>query len=341
MDTRGPANSGSLPRRVLRGGSWHHNATYARSAKRDYLTPGHGNEFNNIGFRLALGRLSANPDAMVRIPAGTYRCGNVTGDSDMPDAPVQSVRVSEFYMQANLVTKARWDEVRTWGVANGYTDLAAGGGKASNHPVNRVTWYDVVKWANAASEMAGLKPCYNVKSGVYQDANGQFYALEGGVYRTGEAGFSMLLACDWTANGYRLPSELEWEVAARGGLVGKRFPWGDTITHSQANYFSSKFYSYDVSPTRGLHPSYWAGNDPYTSPAGSFPANGYGLFDMAGNVSQWCWDSKPGGYQEQRAFRGGGYNSSAWGLRCAKRYYIQKAEWANLALGFRLTRSRP
>ncbi|MCX6873900.1 MAG: SUMF1/EgtB/PvdO family nonheme iron enzyme [Verrucomicrobia bacterium] len=212
------------------------------------------------------------PAGFEQIPAGSFSMGDSL-DGKSSALPLHSVNVSAFYMAKHEVTKALWDDVGTWGLAHGYTDLSVGGGKAATHPVQTITWYGTVKWCNARSEKEGLTPCYTLSGGA--------------VYRTTNVS---AVTCNWAANGYRLPTEAEWEKAARGGLSGKRFPWGNTITHSQANYRSSSSYKYDVSPTRGYHPTYATGALPYTSPVGSFAANGYGLYDMAGNVWEWCWD---------------------------------------------------
>ncbi len=216
------------------------------------------------------------PPDMVPIPAGSFTMGNSqdVGEGYADELPTHSVYVMAFHMDRHEVTKALWDEVATWAAANGY-DLSAGSGagKAPNHPVQSVTWHACVKWCNARSQKEGLTPCYTNADGSVAMA-GNF---------TG--------GCDWSVRGYRLPTEAEWERAARVGAAGERFPWSaDTIQHASANYFSSTAYAYDTSVTRGYNPICNDSIEPFTAAVGSFPATSYGLYDVAGNVAEWCWD---------------------------------------------------
>ena len=212
------------------------------------------------------------PAGMVAIPSGTFLMGLLEASQDAN--PQHTVTLSAFTMDKMEVAKSTWEQVASWASTHGY-DIGKNSavGKASTHPVAQMTWFSALKWCNARSEMEGLTPCYT--------------NTDGSVYRTGTFNGS----CNWAANGYRLPSEAEWEYAARGGAAEKRFPWSgsDEIKHVWANYRSSSGYTYDTSETRGFHPDY-STSEPYTSPVGSFAPNGYGLYDMAGNVYEWCWD---------------------------------------------------
>ena len=290
----------------------------------------------NDAFVLTVVNVPETPPGFSLIPAGVFTMGDSFGegwDSEGWDngRPLRQVTVSAFYMAQRETTKALWDEVRAWGASRGYTDLPEGGGNTATHPVQEVVWWDVIKWCTARSEKDGLEPCYRVG---------------GNVMRTG----TTVPTVNWAANGYRLPTEAEWEKAARGGLNGKRFPWGDTLTHSQANYYSDSAYAYDISPTRGPHPTYdVVGNLIDTSPVGSFEANGYGLYDMVGNVWEWCWDwygpyaagtqtdpkgSASGSY---RVFRGGSWDGGAFYCRVAFRGWDLPSYWYD-RVGFRPAR---
>jgi formylglycine-generating enzyme required for sulfatase activity len=302
--------------------------------------------FSRVRVRVTAEDTPAAPSGMVLIPAGSFQMGDTFNDSDASwgERPVHTVYVSTFYMDRYEVTKELWDSVKVWNGGNGYSYDNTGSGKAANHPVHTVNWFDTVKWCNARSQKDGLTPVY------YTDA-----ALTM-VYKTGQVSPYV----KWTANGYRLPTEAEWEKAARGGVSGHRFPWSqsDNITHSLANYYSSSSDAYDTSPTRGYHPNYATGGYPYTSPVGSFAVNGYGLCDMAGNVWEWCWDwwdsgwygnagatqndsrgpAGPLSFDEFRVLRAGSWYSDAIHTRCALRIIDLTPSNASSDGGFRCVR---
>lgn len=226
------------------------------------------------------------PSGMAFVPAGICEMGDATNDQvgvdfgDLSESPVHTVRLGAFYVGTCEVSQGEWESVRAWALGHGYVIDCAGNGKATNHPVGNVCWHDAVRWCNAKSEMEGLTPCYYT--------NG----AQATVYRAGDLDLSSDVV-KWGASGYRLPCESEWEYASRGGAQGARFAFGASISHAQANYYSTNGFDYDVSPTRGPHPDYDDG-EPYTSPVGEFSGNGYGLHDVAGNVSEWCWDRSDG-----------------------------------------------
>ena len=232
----------------------------------------------NVRFRVTADDQVA-PSGMALIPAGSFTMGNCMNSSEgnSNELPLHTVYVSAFYMDKYDVTKSLWDSVYQWATNHGYSFDYAGSGKAANHPVQTIDWYDAVKWCNARSEKEGKIPAYYTTS------------AQTVVYRSGQTNVQN----DWVkwSSGYRLPTEAEWEKAARGGASGQRFPWGNTISESQANYYSSgtSYYTYDLSNT-GYNPTFNGGVYPFTSPVGYFAPNGYGLYDMAGNVWQWCWD---------------------------------------------------
>jgi formylglycine-generating enzyme required for sulfatase activity len=232
------------------------------------------------------------PAGMAPIPAGPFQMG----DDRINFAPVHTVTVSAFAMDKWEVSIELWESVRAWGNSHGY-DLVAGGSFGAKHPVHSVSWFDVVKWCNARSEKEGKVPAYYVDAAMTQ------------VYRSDD---KVPAGVKWDA-GYRLPTEAESVKAARGGVAGKLYPWGtDEISAELANYTAS--------------------NKGGTTPVGSYGANGYGLYDMAGNIREWTWDwynysqvaqTDPRGPSSgsERVIRGGCWDYGAENCQVANRHY--------------------
>ena len=298
--------------------------------------------------------------AMALIPGGTFQMGNLKaadeGGSD--ELPFIISRVDSFYMGKTEITNEQYCEFLNSALQQGlitvafdavyqagselsffYCDTTSsdyrsmifyntdfivrekGGRDMTHDPIVLVSWYGAAAYCNWRSQQEGRELCYDLSTWT----------------------------CDFSKKGYRLPTEAEWEYAARGGLSAYRFPWGETITHNQANYQSDAAFSYDISPTRGYHPTWHGLFFPDTSPVGSFPANGFGLYDMAGNAQEWCNDWYSATYYESspasnptgpstgtgRVFRGGCWDSSAADCRVSARDYYSPSG-VDTGRGFRV-----
>lgn len=172
----------------------------------------------------------AGPSEFVIIPGGRFLMGDfhpadtqevrskLNWTIDEPEAP-RFVMVSTFEIGRYEVTTKLWNSVIEWANSHGYSDLEKNdyGLYDDTTPVNGVSWHDAVKWCNARSEMDNLEPCYYAGGYIYK------------------SGIDDAVVCQ-PRTGYRLPTEAEWEKAARGGVPGERYPWGDIITQDHAHY---------------------------------------------------------------------------------------------------------
>ena len=282
------------------------------------------------------GTTPAPPPGTVYIPAGVFQMGDSFSEIGPDSLPLHNVTLDAFFVDRFEVTKELWQSVQAWSNSHGY-DITVGSYYAAGHPLQSITWYDAVRWCNARSEKEGLTPRY------YTDT------AQTVVYRTGFTDITNAMV-KWNANGYRLPTEAEWEKAARGGVMGLRYPWGNTITGSQANYTSSG-------------DPYESGGQPFTTPVGYYNgaqtpagldmANGYGLYDVAGNVWEWCWDWYGSAYYGDatandqphgpsagtaRILRGGSWIDTVAACRVANRASNVPYFSNNNAFGFRCVR---
>ena len=194
------------------------------------------------------------PEGMVLIPAGEFQMGNNAPVASKDEQPVHTVYIDAFFMDKYEVTNAQYQEFVL---------------------------------ANPSWQKGRIDRRFHDVYGCYlQDWNGNDYPI-------GEANHAVAWVSWYAAMAYaewagkRLPTEAEWERAARGGLVGKKYPWGDSFDPSKVNHDRVVFMydSWDGLIEDGREYTYV-----HIKPVGSYPPNGYGLYDMTCSVSEWCLD---------------------------------------------------
>ncbi len=169
---------------------------------------------------------------MVLIPAGEFTMGDDDGEDD--EQPAHRVRVSAFYMDVTEVSQASFQAIMGRNPAK-----FAGPDK----PVERISWHAAIQYCNMRSQRDGLTPCYDLKT----------------------------LACDFAADGYRLPTEAEWEYACRAGTT-TRWSFGDDVSKLKDHAWYKPNAAKKTHPVKAKQPNPW------------------GLYDMHGNVAEWCQD---------------------------------------------------
>jgi formylglycine-generating enzyme required for sulfatase activity len=251
------------------------------------------------------------PANMVRVEGGTFTMGSPANEPERYDneGPQHQVTVSGFYMGKYPVTQKEWYEVMGTTVRQ-QRDMADKSwsivGEGDNYPMYYVSWNEAVEFCNKLSVKEGLTPAYRGSAGN--------------------------ITCDWNAAGYRLPTEAEWEFAAKGGTK----EYITTVYSGSNNADAVAWYTGN------------SGNS--THPVGTKAANSLELYDMSGNVYEWCWDwygsygsdmqTDPRGAASgtDRVARGGGLVNSARNVRSAYRDYGVPSGRSG-SVGFRLVRN--
>ena len=269
---------------------------------------------NNVIFRYDLAK---KPD-MVFVQGGEFDMGNV--GNTFFGKPVHKVTLSSFEIGQTEVTFSEYDVFCRAAAEELIGDGLWG---RDTRPVINVTWYDAVSYCNWLSRQEGLTPCYTIDKNRKDPNN-----------TDSSDNFKWMVTCDFTANGYRLPTEAEWEYACRGGKKSKGYRYSGSDNADEVAWYEDNAQG-------------------QTHPVGERKANELGIYDMSGNVYEWCWDWYEYGYYSQspssnprgpvsggyRIIRGGSWNYGENSVHSAYR----STGWAyrgNLDRGFRLLRTK-
>lgn len=253
------------------------------------------------------------PDNFVFIKGGSFQMGSAESEAwRSADETQHSVTVSDFYMSKYELTQKEYEEI----AGNNPSNFSG-----ENLPVENISWLDAVAYCNARSEKDGLTPVYTI--------DGQN------------------VSWDRSANGYRLPTEAEWEYACRAGTTTP-FYMENSPSADDANYYGH--YPYEIEDNYFSQGNLEVKPGEYrqtTVSVDSFSENPYGLYNMHGNVSEWVWDyygnysadeqTNPAGPASGtlRVYRGGGWNDFAKNMRSAYRATLEQNK-GSFNLGIRL-----
>ena len=268
-------------------------------------------------FRVKLIASDARIDTLETANQGSFLMGEGTGIDD----PIHEVILDSYGICPHAVSNEEYklfcDDTDHNTPEEGVANKAPEGYflNYKYHPVVGVSWYDAVLYCNWLSVLAGLEPCYNTSNWT----------------------------CDFSKNGYHLPTEAQWEKASRGTLEQKPYPWGEGDPDNRANYIGYVGFLEKVDFDQGNGPT----------PVDSLNANGYGLYNMAGNVWEWCDDWYQEDYYNQfpsptenppgpisgdsKVLRGGAWNTADVNLHCAVRY-SKLPDTKRYDIGFRIAR---
>lgn len=247
---------------------------------------------------------------MVAVQAGTFTMGSNRSFNEQPPRSVTLTR--NFLISKTELIQAQWNAVM--GVSPSWHT-------GDSLPVEMVTWYEAVDFCNRLSLRQGLTPCYTIRGDT--------------------------VTCLFSANGYRLPTEAEWEFAARAGET--RDYYGGTVEQPFAECTESDSLDTDLAAIAW----YCKNGDERTHRTGLLKPNALGLYDMLGNVSEWVWDVYDGAYYSSaptinptgpdagvlRSARGGSFLVGAFKVRLSCRLSHNAAKLREYDTGFRLVRT--